>query len=35
VFENWRYARSVPHEDRWTVGELAEALADLDDLDGD
>jgi len=30
VFENWRYARSIPHEDRWTVGELADALADLE-----
>ena len=30
VFENWRYARSIPHEDRWTVDELAEALAELD-----
>ncbi len=30
VFENWRYARTVPHDDRWTVGELATALADLD-----
>ena len=30
VFENWRYARSIPHEDRWTVDELAAALADLD-----
>jgi hypothetical protein len=30
VFENWRYVRSIPHEDRWTVAELAEALADLD-----
>jgi NAD(P)-dependent dehydrogenase (short-subunit alcohol dehydrogenase family) len=31
VFENWRYARSIPHEDRWTVDELAAALADLDE----
>jgi NAD(P)-dependent dehydrogenase (short-subunit alcohol dehydrogenase family) len=30
VFENWRYARTIPHDDRWTVGELADALADLD-----
>jgi NAD(P)-dependent dehydrogenase (short-subunit alcohol dehydrogenase family) len=30
VFENWHYARTVPHDDRWTVGELATALADLD-----
>jgi NAD(P)-dependent dehydrogenase (short-subunit alcohol dehydrogenase family) len=30
VFENWRYARTIPHEDGWTVGELADALADLD-----
>ncbi|HZP29591.1 MAG TPA: SDR family oxidoreductase [Acidimicrobiia bacterium] len=30
IFENWHYARTIPHEDRWTVGELAEALADLD-----
>jgi NAD(P)-dependent dehydrogenase (short-subunit alcohol dehydrogenase family) len=30
VFENWRYARTIPHEDAWTVGELADALADLD-----
>jgi len=29
VFENWRYARTIPHEDGWTVGELADALADL------
>ena len=32
VFENWRYARTIPHDDRWTVGELADALADLDGL---
>ena len=30
VFENWRYARTIPREDGWTVGELADALADLD-----